>query len=190
MTPERKFQIKYIAMVIVVVGLVSIVIGGGIYYSVISEINYKLSDVSEQGITKSVIISSVNNFLFVWIPVLFIIVVVISVLLLGRIASPLSRLGKEMQALGKGDFTVDTEKRKGEELAELIKLVNEAKRNLSKMILAQKEQMNEILVIANDLLKECDKDKINREKVTSLIKKMQTSLDQVQISLSKFRINK
>lgn len=190
LTSENKFQIKYIAMVIIVVGLVSVVIGGGIYYSIISEVIYRMPDVSDQGLTKSVIFSSVNSFLLVWIPVLFVIVVAISVFLLGRIASPLSRLGKEMQALGKGDFTIETESRKGEELTELVKLVNEAKKNLSKMILVQKEQMNDVLVVANDLLKECEKDKINREKVADLVEKMQSGLDHVQISLSKYRINK
>ncbi|MFH1825402.1 MAG: HAMP domain-containing protein [Candidatus Firestonebacteria bacterium] len=187
---ERKFQIKYVLIVIFVVGLVSIIIGGGIYYTIKTEVSYRLPDVSEQGLTTSIIFSGVNNFLIVLVPVLFIIVVIVSILLLSRIASPVSRVIKELQALGKGDFTVEVEKRSGEELADLIKVVNESKENLSRMIVSEKELIDKILVIANDLLKECDKEKINKEKVLVLIKKMQLGLDKVQIALSRYRINK
>lgn len=187
---DKKFQIKYILILIFVVGLVSIIIGGGIYYTIKTEVSYRLPDVSEQGLTTSIIFSGVNNFLIVLVPVLFIIVVIISILLLGRITSPVRRVIRELQALGKGDFTVEVEERSGEELANLIKVLSEAKESLSEMVKNQKTLVNEVLVTVNELLKETEKEKLNKEKIEALLKKLQSEVDSVQIALSKYRINK
>ena len=190
LTADRKFQLKYILMIILVVGLVSVIIGGGIYYSIRSEVQQRLPDVSEQSITTKVIFSSIDSFLPMLVSMLFIVVVLISILLLNRLASPIFRVMKDIQSLGRGDFTFDSDIRSGEDLSDLVKVLNDTKESLSKSINAEKKSINSVLTIAEDLLKECEKEKINKDKIASLIKKMQGTLDEVQIALSKYRINK
>lgn len=190
MTPERKFQIKYVIMILLVVLFTTLIIGGGMYFSIVSEIVYRLPDVSENSLTKSIVFSEVNSTLFMLVPVLFILVAAISVFLLGRIAAPLARLKKEIDALKRGDFTLGTDEKSAQELTELITALNEAKKSVAGIIFEQRKEANRLLEIADKLIKQCESGKHDKKESADLLNKFKTSLDAFQISLSKLRINK
>ena len=190
MTPERKFQIKYLIMVLLVVLFTTIIIGGGIYYSILSEVIYRLPDVSENTLTKSVVFSEVNSTLFILLPVLFIIVAAVSLLLFGRIAAPLAKLKKEIEALKRGDFTLETDEKSAQELTDLVKSLHEAKKSISEIVFEQRKEANKLLEAADQLLKECADSKHEKKTTAELINKLKSTIDSLQISLSKFRINK
>lgn len=190
MTPENKFKIKYVIMVLLVVLFTTIAIGGAIYISVVKEITSVLPDFSDVSLTKDVIFKPVNSLLLVIIPVLFVVVSIVSVFILSGIAAPIFRLNNEIKAIGRGDFTVESTGWKGEELSELFKTLNDAKKNLSSMVFEQRSQINKVLEIADSLLKEIEKNKTDKTKVEKLTDSLNEGLDKVQINLSKFRINK
>jgi len=190
MTPHQKFQMKFILLVVLIVTVASVVIGGGIYFSIKSEVQYRLPEVTDQGIASEIIFSGVNNLLMWLIPVLFILLVSLSVFLLSRITSPVYRSIEKLSAIAKGDLTSDVSSIKGEDLSDLVKAVNEVKKGLSGLISSEKAIVNEILGISEKLIKECEKDKVDKDRIGLQVKKLQSSLDELQIAQSKFRINK
>jgi len=160
------------------------------YYSIVSEMVYRLPDVSESSLTKSVVFSEVNSTLLMLIPVLFIAVAAVSLLLFGRIAAPLAKLKKEIEAIKRGDFTLETDEKSAQELTDLVISLHEAKKSVAAIVFEQRREANKLLEVANQLLKECADYKHEKKLTIDLINKLKTTIDSLQISLSKFRINK
>lgn len=183
-------------MVIAIVLITAFVVGFGVYYTIKTEIKYTLPDVAEQTISTGVIFANVDDFLIVWIPILLLFVVLISLILLRKIAGPEMRLSQHLQALANGDFTFEAEIKKGEELANLVKLANKAKENLSGMINEEKEIVNRLLVATGNLLRELDSDtsesitKKKKDKKSELTKILLENLEQLQILTNRYKISK
>ncbi|GAH79275.1 unnamed protein product, partial [marine sediment metagenome] len=131
---NKWLQAKYTFFVSAIVGFFIIAISIGLYYAIRAELFYRLPDVAEQSLIAAVILSAVKGYLLFWLPIILIVVVLISVIFSRRIALPQRRLLKNLQALSQGDFATAAEHRPGEELKNLVKLINETRENLAKLV--------------------------------------------------------
>ncbi|MEK6646447.1 MAG: hypothetical protein AABY84_07225 [Candidatus Firestonebacteria bacterium] len=184
------FQIKYMLMVLFIVAFVSAVIGGGIYYTVKAGLSYQLPDVGEHTLTSTMLFSEVNSFLTVLLPVMFVFVALVSLVILHKIAGPEYKLEKSLSAFALGDFTLTTELIKGDELVKLIKILNNAKKNLSNMVSEEINLVNTTISTADELFREISADKMKKDRVLSLIKDLQSSLEKLQVVMNRYKIEK
>ena len=184
------FQIKYMLMVLFIVAFVSAVIGGGIYYTIKAGLSYNLPDVGEHTLTSAMLFSEVNGFLTVLLPVMLIFVALVSLVILHKIAGPEYKLGKSLSAFAQGDFTFTTELVKGDELVNLIKILNHAKKNLSNMVNEEINLVNTTISTADELFREISTEKMKKDKILILVQNLQSSLEKLQVVMNRYKIEK
>lgn len=187
---KSKFQIKYMLMVLIIVIISSAVIGGGVYLIIKNEVKSKLPDVAEQALTSALIFSEVDSFLVVFIPLLLVLVALVSLVLLHKIAGPEYRLEQHLDAMARGDFTFSSEVRKGEEFAALIKKLKYTKESLSEMILEEREYVNRLLSVANDILHVVEKRDFKKDNLKDKIEELTSVLEQLQILMTRYHISR
>ena len=95
-----------------------------------------------------------------------------------------------MSAFALGDFTLTTELIKGDELVKLIKILNNAKKNLSNMVSEEINLVNTTISTADELFREISADKMKKDRVLSLIKDLQSSLEKLQVVMNRYKIEK
>jgi methyl-accepting chemotaxis protein len=187
---EKRFQIKYVIAASFLIAVSSFIIGLGIYLAVKSELSYSLNDISEQKIVVNSVMSGINNILMIIIPALLIVSITISYLFLIRITSPITKVIKEIKTIGKGDFSADFDSGKGLEFRELMEAVRETNGKLSSMIGDEKYLIDKMLISVSGLLKELEKEKINKEKIDRIVKELQAIADKILIALSRYKLGK
>jgi|GEM_PF-2790316 len=185
-----RLQLKYSLTVLFIVIFVTAVVGGGIYYSIRAALLYHLPEPTEQGLTFAVLFGDVNRFLLAVLPVVLVMVIAVSLIFLSKITSPEMRLEKSLRALTNGDFSVETESRRGEELATLVRLVNQVKEKLSRTMIEEKEIADKVFVVANQILQAAEKPNANKAEIARLAGELIAPLEQLQIIIARHKVNR
>ena len=163
-----KFQLKYIVIILLTIFSAGIIIGGGIYLTLMTVVNKNITDLASRNNFMAMIFSGVNNFLLIALPLVLLAVVLISIYVTHKIAGPEYRIKRVLESMGWGDFAVPVTLRKGDELQLLADKIKEVNRSLSFMIKEQKIMVKKLYSKHASLLKEVKKAKPSRIKLASL----------------------
>ncbi len=125
------FQFRYSIVILLAVFFVAAMCVITTYYSSISLLGEKLSNVYPQG-RLAVTLRQVNT-IIIWRVVLIVpLLVIISILLSHRIAGPAYRIERTLREIGKGNLDVRISLRRDDELAGIANAVNDMVSDLKK----------------------------------------------------------
>ena len=163
-----EFQTKYMGIMLSNVLITGLVFGLGVYFTMVKVINDKLPSVEGQMLVSDVVLSEVNRYLLLALPVVVLVVVIISIFISHKIAGPEYRLSRVLDGVAKGDFTGSTKLRDKDELQTLAKKMSIANHNLSSMISRQKNMIRVLVREFNALKKATGPDKSKAKKLAVL----------------------
>ena len=184
----KKFQTKYVGVMLILVLLTGLVSGAGVYLTIKSVINQKLPSVSQQLLVGDVVFGEVNRIITFALPIVAILVVIISVYVSHKIAGPEYRLSKVLDNVSRGDFTGSTKLRKRDELQSLAGKMGEANRNLSSMISQQRQMIKHLVSEFYALKAETEKDKMKTDKLTSMAANIAKKAEALEKDFEQYKI--
>jgi len=122
---KKKLQTKYIVFVLLAMILPTLVCGGALYYLIWQTVADEIA--IPEAISTSLIpaLNRVNTILVIAIPLVFLIMLILSILISHKIAGPLFRLEKELKEIAKGDYSRKIKLRPNDELKEIADGINE-----------------------------------------------------------------
>lgn len=148
-----KFQFKYLGIVLLLVII--------ILFCTVQYINLTLRTTTLLENLSSLEVEAVTRVIFrtvVYICIIFVvIIIVLGIFVLHRIAGPLYVLDKMFKLVSDGDLTIQLRLRKGDELQELAKSFQTMVEKLRGYIKTDKEKIEEIKSVLNQIISEYDK---------------------------------
>lgn len=119
----KKFQIRYIALILIFMFATAIITGYTVYYTTWIMFGEKLAAVYPQGLLLE-IVDKVNTVLFLRLIFLSPLVILIGLVLSNRIAGPIYRIHKFVKKVHAGDYSEKITLREKDELQDLAAAMN------------------------------------------------------------------
>jgi signal transduction histidine kinase len=128
---SRRFQIKYISLILLFMFGTAIVTGYMVYVTTWVMFGEKLAAVYPQGLLLEVV-KNVNMVLLLRLIFLSPLVILVGLILSHRIAGPIYRIREQLKKIRRGDYEADIRLREKDELKDLADEVNELSGNLGR----------------------------------------------------------
>ena len=141
----RKFQLKYIGLILILVFLTAILCSYVVYYTLMLLMGDKLANVYPQGRLVS-IINTVNIRLLLSLVFIAPLIVVIGIFASHKIAGPIYRIEKYLAAMAGGDFSEPITLRKNDELISLANGINRVTDSIKVMVKEERKHLDDALV--------------------------------------------
>jgi methyl-accepting chemotaxis protein len=138
-----KFQLKYVGIILLLMFLTASLCSYVVYYTTLTSIGEKLANVYPQGRLVA-LINSVNFRILISMLLISPLVAVIGIFLSHKIAGPIYRMEKYLQAVSLGDFSSKLILRQGDELITLAESINSLVGSLKTTVVGQKDRLNKI----------------------------------------------
>lgn len=149
---SRRFQLKYVGLILALMFLTAALCSYVVYYSTMLLMGEKLANVYPQGRLMA-IVNAVNFRILLSMVFISPMIVVIGILLSHKIAGPVFRMEKVLDNMSKGDLRANIVLRKGDEMATLAEAINKVTDSIKLVMVGQKERMGAILNEMNVLKK-------------------------------------
>lgn len=183
----KKFQLKYVGLILLFMFLTAALCSYVIYYTTMILMGEKLANVYPQGrlihIVKTVNFRILLSMIFVS-PL----VALIGIFLSHRIAGPIGRMEKFLLNMGSGDFTGKLVLRQGDELAAVANGINSMSEGMRAIIASQKTQL--IKVVGE--LEALKKAAVNRTKdlpeISSGISRVESEIKALEKELETYKL--
>ncbi len=143
----RRFQIRYIAMILLFMFVISLVTGYTVYMTIWIMFGEKLAAVYPQGLLRE-IAQKVNMVLILRLIFISPLVILIGLVLSSRIAGPIHRIKRYLKKISLGKYGKRLELRKKDELHDLADEINVL---VSKLDSAQKGRKQEIDALKREI---------------------------------------
>lgn len=174
----RRLQIRFISVILLVMFSTALISGYVVYVTTVSMFGEKLAVVYPQGLLMDMA-KKVNFVLLVRLLFLTPVVVLIGLFLSNRIAGPLYRIDRFLSKASGGNYNIEMELRKGDELHDLSERLN----RLVARLRSQKEKRLKKTVLIIEKLYELEieasslKDK---KKAASLISEIRNEIEKIK----------
>lgn len=139
----KKFQLKYVSQILVLMFLTAALCSYIVYYTSMMLLGEKLANVYPQGRLMA-IVNTVNFRILASVILVSPLVALIGILLSHRIAGPIGRMENFLSGVAKGDLTGSLILREGDELIPLADGVNNLVGSLKSAVTLKKDQLNKI----------------------------------------------
>jgi len=131
------FQLRYTGVILLCVFAIAGICIATTYYSSISLLGGKLSNVYPQG-RLSVIMRQINAIMILRIMFILPLVIIIGIFLSHRIAGPAHRIERTLREIGKGNFDIYIKLRKYDEMVGIANAINDMVAGLKRLWKAKK----------------------------------------------------
>ena len=184
---NRKFQLEYVAIALVLMFVVAAVFVFTAYRSGWVPLVERLSAVYPQSmlapILKMVTLQMAIRFLL-----LAPIIIIFSIYLSHKVAGPLARIEDSIREIGSGDLETRIGVRKGDEVKGLVLAINEVTENMEQMVKNNRCSVEKALEALKDLKGQLQQRGESPE-IFDLINRLSKCIDDINNSLSDFKIS-
>jgi len=180
------FQLRYAGLIILLMLLVAAVGSYTAYFTSISLLGEKLSNVYPQGRLVTILKQVNNILLFRWLLIMPL-VVAVSIWFSHKIAGPIYRIKQHLRQMASGDYTAKLSLRKNDELVDLSDIINNLQACLNDVTTQNIQAVEKIKADITALQHALDAKEINKAKAH--IKELQAHVESVDASLMKCRLN-
>ncbi|OIO02099.1 hypothetical protein COY52_00945 [Candidatus Desantisbacteria bacterium CG_4_10_14_0_8_um_filter_48_22] len=123
--------------------------------------------------------------------ILIVLAVLASILISHKIAGPLYRIERNLkEAVGSGDLTHVIILRKGDELEDLVRSINQMICGLKEIVKEDRELAKEITLIAGELEADIKRKEISLENAVDIEKKLGMVKEKLQVLTARYKIEK
>lgn len=138
------FQTKYVGLILLLMFVTAALCSYVVYYTSMVLLGEKLASVYPQGRLIG-IVRSVNWRILLSVALLTPVVALLGVYLSHKIAGPVYRIGKTLDAMASGDLRNRIVLRKGDELVSIANAINRLQESLRKTIMSQKSSLGKVI---------------------------------------------
>lgn len=183
---KKGLQFRYIGIVFALSLLASIVTGYTVFATGWTLLGEKLANVYPQGrlvyVFRTTNLALLRNLLFIS-PFVFI----LGLLFSHKIAGPVYRIERTIYEIANGNLALRIKLRKGDELWDLADLINVMTENIDKSVNLNKKLAVKIKGRLDELRKEANMQSVNNKNVETLIRDIQSYLEELDSSLNKWK---
>lgn len=183
----KKFQLKYIGLILLLVFLTGILCSYVVYYTSMLLLGDKLANVYPQGRLIS-IVNMVNSRILLSLLLVTPLVVVIGIYASHRIAGPIYRIEKFLNDMASGELSERLTLRRNDELVSLADGINRVGESLKVTIKQGREHLITTAVSLDALRKVAQSKSIDRSALENTIEKIGDGLDKVNKELAKYKV--
>jgi len=144
---NREFQFRYIGRMIIGIVVMAMIVSFTVYYTTWARIMDEFYNVARIASRFAPLFNSINQTLLVILLVFLVLVVIFSVFISHRIAGPIYRFEKTLQAIAGGDMTMRVGLRKRDEFKQLADAMNEMVGELRNSLSSNRTLIEEMISI-------------------------------------------
>ncbi len=183
----RKFQLKYVSLILLLMFLTAALCSYVVYYTSMLLMGEKLANVYPQG--RLVHIVKIVNFRILLSVILVSpLVGVIGIFLSHRIAGPIGRMEKFMDNLASGNLTSRIALRRKDELIALADGINRVAESLKETVMQEKAYSNKALQEVENLKKALEAKPIDQSKVDVIVDRLAKEIKSLSKALEKYKL--
>lgn len=128
---KKRLQFKYLLFVLLAMIVPTLVCGGALYYLIWQTIaaEIALPEVIAENLVPA--LYKVNIILFISLPLIFLVMLLLSIVISHKIAGPVYRLERELKEISEGDYSRRIKFRSNDELQEIADGINKILEHIS-----------------------------------------------------------
>jgi len=185
---NRKFQLKYLFIIISVMLITVAAVSFTTFYLVWDKVIEEFFFVPDAAGKLGYILVNTTKMLLVPVILLTAVFTVAGVLLSHRVAGPLYRVEKIAEELGRGNLNVNVRFRKGDDLQELAASLNAMIGNIRDMVAEDKKIIENLSEMSEKLKKDMEGDKDLKQDVKETIEKINEIVKRLKKESDKFTV--
>ncbi len=183
----KKFQLKYVGMILLLVSLTAIMCSYVIYYTMMLTMGDKLANVYPQGRLIS-IVNMVNFRILLTMLLVAPLVVIIGIYASHKIAGPIYRIEKFLGSMVDGDFSMPLTLRKNDELVSLATGINMLIESVKTTVKKEKAAIGNIAVSMENLRKIATSKPVSHAALDQALDKLNEEVSVLRNEVEKYKI--
>jgi len=183
----KKFQLKYVGMILLLVTLTAVMCSYVIYYTMMITMGDKLANVYPQGRLMS-IVNTMNARILVSMLLIAPLVVMIGIFASHRIAGPIYRIEKRLVSLVGGDLTAPLTLRRNDELMSLASGINMVTESMKATVKREKAAIGSISTSMENLRRLATAQPINGAALDQALDKLNEEVSVLREEVEKYKI--
>jgi methyl-accepting chemotaxis protein len=183
----KKFQLRYVGLILLLVSLTAIMCSYVIYYTMMLTMGDKLANVYPQGRLIS-IVNMVNLRILLTMLLVAPLVVVIGIYASHRIAGPIYRIEKFLASLAGGDLSLPLTLRKNDELVSLAGGINSVVESLKTTVSKEASALESISLSMENLRKLATSKPVNNAALDQVLDKLNEEVSALRSEVAKYKI--
>lgn len=183
----RKFQLKYIGLILLLVALTGLMCSYVIYYTMMLTLGDKLANVYPQGRLIS-IVNMVNWRILLSIVLVAPLVIAIGVFASHKIAGPVFRIEKFLGAMSEGNFSEPIVLRRNDELISLANGINKVVDSMKVTIKKERSHLASITSSMENLRKIAETKPINHSALDRTLDKLNEEVSTLNREIEKYKV--
>ncbi|MDP2929463.1 MAG: methyl-accepting chemotaxis protein [Candidatus Omnitrophota bacterium] len=183
----KKFQLKYVGVILLLVFLTAIMCSYVIYYTMMLTMGDKLANVYPQG--RLIAIVNMVNFRILFVMLLLApIIVITGIYASHKIAGPLYRIERFFESVAGGDFSMPIILRKNDELKSLTDGINKVVESVKTTLSKEKSDLDRVSASLKNLRSICEIKPIDNAALDKALKELGEEVSVLQREVEKYKI--
>lgn len=182
-----KFQLKYIGLILALVFLTGILCSYVVYYTSMLLLGDKLANVYPQGRLIS-IVNMVNIRILLSLLLITPLVVIIGIYASHKIAGPIYRIEKFLNAMADGDFSMPLTLRKNDELIALANGINRVTESVKAMVRQERENLARATVSLDSIRRLAHSKPVDNDMLEKAVEKIGGDINKLNRELDKYKV--
>jgi len=183
----KKFQLKYVGMILLLVSLTAIMCSYVIYYTMMLTMGDKLANVYPQGRLIS-IVNAVNFRILFSMFIVIPIVVMIGIYTSHKIAGPIYRIEKFLASMAEGNMSLPLTLRKNDELVSLAGGINRVMDSMKATVKKERASISSISTSMENLRKLSAAKPIDNIALDQALDKLNEEISVLRAEVEKYKI--
>jgi len=183
----KKFQLKYVGLILLLVFLTTIMCSYVIYYTMMLTMGDKLANVYPQGRLMAIV--NVMNFRILFVMLLMSpIIVMTGIYASHKIAGPIYRIERFLASMADGDFSVPLILRKNDELAALADGINRVADSVKTTLSKEKSDLSRVSMSLKNLKNACEARPIDNSALDKALNELNGENSVLHQEIEKYKI--
>jgi methyl-accepting chemotaxis protein len=183
----KKFQLKYAGLILFLVFLAGTLCSYVVYYTMMVSMGDKLANVYPQGRLIS-IVRTVNLRMFVSLVLITPLVIIIGIYVSHKIAGPIYRIEKFLDAMANGDYSSVLTLRRKDELVALANGINRVLEDVKETFKGERAHLERSVLLVEKLKSAAGSKTISHSELTEVAEKLSEELRELNKNIEKYKI--
>ena len=183
----KKFQLKYVGMILLLVSLTAVMCSYVIYYTMMLTMGDKLASVYPQGRLIAVV-NMVNFRIFLSMLLVVPLIVMIGIFASHRIAGPIYRIEKFLGSIADGDLSLSLALRKDDELVSLARGINRVIDSVKATVKRERDAIGNISTSMENIRRLGTSKPVNNAVLDQALDKLNEEVSVLRSEVEKYKI--
>jgi len=183
----KKFQLKYVGLILVLVFSTAVLCSYVIYYTMMLTMGDKLANIYPQG-RLIAIVNTVNVRILVSMLLVAPLIIVIGIFASHKIAGPVGRIERFLDAMATGDLSVPLILRSNDEFVSLANGINKVMSTMKTSVKAEREKLANLSVSIDNLKKLAQSHPVNSSAISQALGKISDEVSILKVEVAKYKI--